>query len=120
MLAESLAGELRQVETHSLSLLSDFKSVLESRAQIKAQAEILRRAHSGSLFGDHALTYHRDFAPPRHGFDVEWGHLDGFGGKHNEDWIVYSLEELLSFVYGTASFDEVDLKTESWMSPPLS
>ncbi|MBS0384739.1 MAG: hypothetical protein JSS00_05255 [Proteobacteria bacterium] len=108
MLSESIAAELRQLEARSLTILAEFKSAFESRADIRARAEILRRAHSNSFFGDHALTYFRDFEAPLHGFDVEWGHLDGFHGKHNSDWIVYGLDDLLAFVYRDSSFEALD------------
>lgn len=47
-----------------------------------------------------------------HGFDVEWGHLSGFSGKHNEDWIVYGLEELIRFAYGDTNDELVEAQNE--------
>jgi len=108
MISESLATELRQVEASALSLSEEFDSFAGALSELKAKAETLRRCHSNSVFGDHALTYYEDFEPPTRGFDVEWGLLSGFNGAHNPGWITYPLEELLQFVYGGASYDEID------------
>lgn len=107
MLSESIIDELRQLEARSLTLLAEFRSTLGERSEMKKRAEILGRSHSNSFFGDHAFTYHRDFGPPPAGFDVEWGHLPSYGGKHNKNWMIYSLEELLQYVYGDASFEQL-------------
>lgn len=108
MLSESITGELRQLEARSLTLYSEFCSAIDECSDIQKRAEILSRSHSNSFFGDHAFTHYKSFEPPPSGFDVEWGHLYGYRTKHNEDWVVYSLEELLKYVYGDASFDEVE------------
>lgn len=108
MLSDSILSELRQLEARSLTILSDFQSALDESSGIKVRAEELRRSHSNSAFGDHAFTYYRGFRPPPRGFDVDWGHLDGFSGKHNQEWIVYGLEELLGYVYGDTPRDKIE------------
>ena len=109
MLSEAIIVELRQLEARSLSLASEFKSVLDGRSEIRTRAEALRSSHTNSWFGDHALTHYRDFDAPPRGFDVEWGHLIGYAGrKHNSNWIIYGLEPLLEYVYADSCYDAVE------------
>lgn len=112
MLTESFAGELRQLEARALTLADEFNATATSLSEVRARAETLRRSHSNSFFGDHALTYYRDFEAPTHGFDVEWGHLSGFGGKHNPDWIVYSLDALIRYAYGDSNNEIVEARNQ--------
>ena len=79
---------------------------------MKVRAQKLERSHSHSVFGDHALTYYRDFEAPPRGFDVEWGHLSGFDGSYNPGWLVYRLEDLIAFAYTDLTPQELEAANE--------
>jgi predicted nucleotide-binding protein len=112
MIPEPLITELRQLEASSLSLSEEFRRAEERLDGLRSRAETLRKSHSNSFFGDHALTYYKGFEQPPRGFDVEWGHLSGFDGEYNPGWVIHSLDYLIEFAYGDLSYDKIESEND--------